>query len=488
MVAVLIIIGTPPEAFSQVTHTLEENAEGDNVQVYRLTISPSKPPYPVLKHRLTVPLYKTVPGNAVTHLLRSFGENSLDSPLKAARRDFGDEFYDWMSIEEFPIDTLPLEKLQKACKLFDSYVDNHIDRATQCRFIDWGLAEEELNGVQSINFLLPSIQQTRSVSRVLSLRTRLAIAQGDFDAAVRQMRMNYRLAESVSKMKFFVCSLVGIAEVGIANRNMLDFIAAENSPNLYWSLTELPDPLVSIRDAVRLEVSIGLRLIPDFDEAETADHTPQEWARIVKQAAADLSEILLVSGQAGGTNNKAVSDAVAFGVSLAGYKSAKERLIAGGMDRAKVEAMSVGQVIMIDASRTYRDLADRLEAIFNMRTYTVDKVLGEFEEELQRSARQLQFGAILASYCLPAVQQVRNASNRVRRENSVLITLESLRNHLAETGKLPSSLDELNLPSPPNPFTGKPLEYELKNGVGIITCPRSDGAPIPYRYEVSIKQ
>ena len=471
---------------AQVTLEQVENKSGSDVQVYNLTLSGARPPSPALKHRLTVPIHKTIPGNSITHYLRSYGENSLNSPLKEARRVHGDRFFDWLSIEQFPLNKLPLEKLEQAAKLFDSYVDNHIARATLCRDIDWGLAEETLSGVDSINFLLPSIQQTRSISRVLSLRTRLAIAQGDFEKAVAHMRMNYRLAESVSKMKFLVCSLVGIAEIGIANGNALDFIAAENSPNLYWALTELPHPQISIRDAIRLEMSIGVRLIPAFDSPETAVHSPEEWTRVVKKATEDITKVMNAVGNVSDSAS-AFSDAAAFGLSLAGYSAAKKRLVDGGMDETKVGAMSVGQVIMIDAARDYRIFADRMEAAFNLRSTTTQEMFNEWEEELVNATKELRFGAILANTCLPAVQQVRNANLRIQRESAVLITLESIRNHLAEKGALPKSLAELSLPSPPNPFTGKPLQYELKDGKGIINCPNSDGHPIPYRYIISVR-
>ena len=49
-------------------------------------------------------------------------------------------------------------------------------------------------------------------------------------------------------------------------------------------------------------------------------------------------------------------------------------------------------------------------------------------------------------------------------------TVEAIRAYgAAHDGKLPPSLDDLPLPAPPEPFTGKPLDYQYRGKVAVLT-------------------
>ena len=218
--------------------TVEEMTDGVG-QIYRMKISPAAEPSPVFKHRFCVPPRKTIPANAATMYLRSFGEGSLRRPIDAAYEEYGDAFYDWQSIEEVPLEALLNTPAKKVSQTFDEYINSHITRATYSRYCDWGLAEEDLTGLETIGFLLPSVQGTRSISRVLALQTRVAIAEKRYDRAAELIRMNYQLGRNVGKMRFLVSSLVAIAEVGITNGTMIDMIAAPDSPNMYYALNRI---------------------------------------------------------------------------------------------------------------------------------------------------------------------------------------------------------------------------------------------------------
>ena len=66
---------------------------------------------------------------------------------------------------------------------------------------------------------------------MLALRARVAIAEADYDRAIDQLRMIYRLAENVGSESLLVCGLIGIANVSIANQQVIELIAAKNSPS-----------------------------------------------------------------------------------------------------------------------------------------------------------------------------------------------------------------------------------------------------------------
>ncbi len=370
---------------------VEQQTDQGKRLVYKLTITPAAEPNPAMKYRLTVEPHKTIAGNAITHYLRSFGENSLNSCWKAATDQFGEEVYDW-SGNEVPIRDLPLEKVREVSSFFDNYVNGNIVRATKCRVVDWGLAEEDLSGMEVVTFLLPSVQQTRSISRALAIQTRFAIAEGRYDDAVGLLRMNYQLGQNVSKMKFLVSELVGIAEIGIANQTMIDLIAAENSPNMFWALAELPRPIINLQDCIRLEVSIGTRLIPELRDVESADHSRQEWKRILDKTIDAMNSVGLMNGQ----SQTAISKIPTIAIALASYPEAKSRLIENGFSVQQVEAMSVAQVLVIDLVIDYRSIAENFEKSIYVPYFDSRMVIAAAEDAFQQRERQVRLGAILA--------------------------------------------------------------------------------------------
>lgn len=471
----LVLTGSLPAQVE--ISTVDDDA---SQRIYRFQVTPSAVPKPAFKYRLTVPPHQQIPGNAITHILRSFGENSLDHPLEQYYKQFG---------YEFDIDKLNAEQLKEASSLFDHYVDHHLRRAARCREIDWGLNEEGLSGIEAVEFLLPSIQQTRNISRVLNLRTRNFVAQKDFQQAIDQIRMNYRLGECSGKMKFLVSSLVGIAEVGITNGSVVDFIAAEDSPNLYWALRELPDPIVNPREAIRLEMSLAERMIPELKDPLNANHTPEEWAKIYREAIDQVIEMQRYTG--GGSNSgvpASVQPLLAVGASAIAYPGAKQRLIDSGLDAKRVESMSVGQVLMIDAANDYRQFSNQVEASFYLGN-KFDQLGGEPYRQISAATGQMRLGAIIADYTLPATEQVNQAYFRVRRDVAALITIEALRNHLAVHGSAPNSLGELELPAPLNPMTGQPFEYQkMDGGTMVLNLPKSDGTYLGSRYEITMRK
>ena len=455
---------------------------GDHVELIEMTVSPAAQASPIFQHRLTWLPKETVAGNAATIYMHSLGENLLRGKWQRLEKEFGDELYDWARYET-PRDQIPIDKLKRASAKFNSYIQQHIDRATRRRDCDWGFGLEELTGPLVIGIHLNGLQETRSISRAIALQTKLAILESRFEDAIDLMRMNYRLGENVGRVQLLIGSLLAIAEVGITNGTMVDFIAAPNSPNMYWALTELPRPMVDMRGAFRMECGMALRIFPEMANAGTADHSVEEWSRIVQGIPRATSEFY----QAERTPGMVF---IPTAIGIMSYAPAKKRLIEAGMDAAKVEAMAVGQVMLIDASREYRRVANMVEKEaylpfpeFNKRSEAVEDFLRATEGDAFDS-----FGKLIAAMLLPAVQQVRSAQVRTQRDIETLRIIEALRMYAAETGKFPARLSEIKaVEIPGNPATGKPFEYRLDGEVAVLELPRSDGIVYSKRYRISLR-
>ncbi|MFK7768695.1 MAG: hypothetical protein AB8B55_15855 [Mariniblastus sp.] len=476
----LVIFGSSVQA--DVTEMRdEENRRA--VVTYKMTVTPAVQPKPLLKHRFTVLPMEKIPGNAITHYLRSLGENSLDSPNDYVFKTYGVEAFSWYGTE-IKTEDIPVEKLRDACKVFDGYIENHLRRATFCRDCDWGLAEETLRGKETIGFLLPSVQQTRSMARALMLRNRLAIIDGRYEDSIDHLRMTYQLGQNTAKMKFLVSALVGFAEVGMANEGLLHLIAAKDSPNMYWAIAELPHPIISIREALRLESSFATRYFPVLENVETAKHSPEQWSELLADLTSSFTEI---SGLTGGRRSKKTLgmdlNFLAAGAGLVGYPQAKKRLLESGMESAEVEKMAVAHVMLLDAARDYRQYADAVEAAYYLPFTEFKTHSDKWENRMRTEGTPGRLGAMLANMLLPAVMQVRIAEERVNTQINALLAVEAIRDHLATHGKFPMTLDEMELPVRLNTNTGKPFGYEVKGETAILDVKTRNAN---YRYEIQM--
>lgn len=470
------------ESVGQIKVTpIDWDGPGERVEIIEMKVSPAAEPDPIFSRRLTHLPDQLLAGNAATMYLHS--QADLERIWRKLEKEFGEEVHEWSGYD-VPNSEIPIEKLRQASAQFDANIAQHIARATVRRNCDWGYSIEELKGPMVYGVLLNGLQETRSISRALSLRTKLAILESRFDDAIDLMRMNYRLAENVGRVNVLVGSLIAYAEIGITTASMVDFIGAEDSPNMYWALTELPRSMVDLRGAFRMDCRLALRAFPELANANTANHTADEWSRIVQdmpRAAMDLT-FNSVTEQPG-------MNLLPAAVGILSYTPAKQRLIESGMDATKIENMAVGQVLLIDAKREFVRMADLYEKETYLPFSGSKKRTDKIENILKANETNFNsLGTILAGMLLPAIQQVRAAGIRTQREVDALRVIEALRMHAAIAGKFPKKLSEISVVEvPDNPATGEPFEYQLEGEVAVLELPRSDGIVYSKRFKLSLR-
>src|SRR5262249_4621748 len=153
-------------------------------------------------------------------------------------------------VEAAPIAQLPLDKVREASQMFDTIYERQLKPAFERMDCNWELGIGELRGPEVLQYLLPEFQSSRDLARMMTLRTRLAVAEHRYDDAITLIEQQYRLGTDVGKEPFLVCGLIGTAIEGVANGTLTELIASRNSPNLYWALAELPQPMVNLQKAV----------------------------------------------------------------------------------------------------------------------------------------------------------------------------------------------------------------------------------------------
>lgn len=476
---------------AEVTYVETIEAERD-VTVIRMSVTPAAQPVPALKYRLTMREIDLEPGNAATYYYRVFNELTREMRHRREKFDEETELAKWYATgpDATPIAELPLVKLRAAALEPQGWLYSQLREACSRRECDWGLGVEEIRGVELIAFLLEEFQQSRELARMLLLQTRLDIAESRFEAAIDSLRTMYRLAIDVARVPFLVNGLIAIAEANMANGAMIELIAAPESPNMYWALSELPSPLVDLRRAARFEMEFGLRMFPFLQGAETTDRSPEEWNRLYTQSFRDLATV----GEGGVAQfSKTGAGLVATANALANYSYAKRQLIAQGMDRGEVEAMAVGQVMAIYTERNYTQFADDFEKLWYVPFPEMRARYGKIEKRLS-GAKPFSGGEQrevlpVVDLLLPATQAARTAQVRLERDVAALQVIEALRMYAAtHAGGLPQSLAEIReVPVPLNPATERAFVYRLEGATAVLELPDSDGIPgYQRRFEITI--
>lgn len=337
----------------------------------------------------------------------------------------------------------------------------------------------DLRGPEVFTFIMPDVQESRALARLLKMKIRYQILQRDFDGAVTSISDGLRLAEFIGQGETLIQKLVGIAIQSMMREGIDDLIATPGSPNLYWALAAIPRPLVSTRDSVMWELNTLARVFPAFIEAEKTDWTD---AQAAEKWSAMLDDFGILSGD-GAPNDARLALAVG---SVAFAAQARQRLQASGFPEERLNRLPALQLIMIDASRELRLMSDELGKGHLLPDPLAIPMLKQannrFQERLQKE-RMTSMAAVIAGLLYPAVTQARDAETRTQMTYARLMTLEALRMHAANSdGQLPASLAELTpVPALPDPYTGQDFEYSVETVDGhSIVILRSPG-PATYK-------
>ena len=87
---------------------------------------------------------------------------------------------------------------------------------------------------------------------------------------------------------------------------------------------------------------------------------------------------------------------------------------------------------------------------------------GRVDDAMGLASQQYGLCSAPVALWLPAVLAVRTAEARCDQVIALIQTVEAIRMYAAaHNGQLPPSLDELPVPAPIEPFTGKPIEYQF---------------------------
>jgi hypothetical protein len=441
----------------------------------RLTLEPMAAPVPALKYYLLPQMRDRRPGNAALLYYRAF------SPEWQGHRRAPNYLVKVADANAKPLRDLDRDEVESLARGVFSGMLKEVDRGARRSYCDWELNDRVRE--DGIGLRLPELQGFREVASLLQLRARHELLAGRYDEAARTLQTGLTLGRHVAEGPTLIHGLVGVACANILLRAADDWVERPGAPNLYWALTDLPRPLVSVRNGIEAERLFIDWMFPGYRELleDPAAAPPSARVRTSLQKYAGILD----------AEYPARSWAPLV-VALKAYPRAKRFLRASGRSAEQVEAMPALQAVFLYELHHYDVVYDDLRKWASLPYAEAAPHLRRAAERAR--ARMKQEGdAPLAAVLLPALEKVLAAPVRLDRKVAALRCVEALRLHAAaHGGKLPARLAEVTeVPLPLDPLTGKPFEYRAEGDKATLTGPAPAGekptATNSVRYELTMR-
>jgi hypothetical protein len=408
----------------------------------RLTVQPMAAPKPALRYLLLPDLKEMNPGNPIPNYLRCL----LDQDFTSNREEFH------------------RSALQAA------------DRAARLDKPDWQiLLKARADG---IGLLLPDLQKMRSLAAALQVRFREEVSQRRFDDAIRTAKTMFAMARHTGEHPTLIGDLVGIAIAFVAIAPLDEMLEQPGCPNLYWALTNLPSPLVSLDKGMEGERMLIVAELHDLDDSApmTADQLRKLIAHIDK-----VREIARETNKKEKTTRAWLDERTRDEESV---NAARRRLVEVGLSEERLKRFPADQVMLLDEKREYEVRRDEVMKLTNLPPWQLEALAAQVKPPKEETL----FGGLV-----PALLKVRRAQGRLEQRVALLRHVEALRLYAAEhDGALPEKLSDFPVPLPNDPFTGKPFLYTVDGATAHFR-----GSPPPgekenpaynVHYEVTIQR
>jgi hypothetical protein len=431
-----------------------------------LTLSPQPEPRPALEYRLFPLASDRKDGNAVPIYLRlNFEQND------AARRDWSETPRKW---NEAPIDKIPLTEAKAFLNGYPRRFLRQFELGARRKTAEWNYTIDEGNPV---GILLPDLQMMRDYVPMMVLKVRVELAEGDYAAAAHWLETGFAFSQHVGNGPFLVSRLVGVACANQFTGCLFDFVQQPDAPDLYWSLTALPRPLIDLRDALDFEYRFMELQFPDLADLNRP-RSPEQWDVMLKKVRTEYQRITRADQETpeGSRLKPLVGTAAADPASKSPDPPAARKYLTEQRKLAanKVEAMPPAQVLLLYLVGTYNEFRDDAYKATYLPYPEAKRVFAE--AEARRKAAPDTEGRRFADALLPAIGKVQWAQTRLDRNIAALRVVEALRMHAAaHDGALPDKLSEVTIvPIPDDPGTGKPFEYQ-RDGAAATLISRIPG-------------
>ncbi len=458
-------------AIAQVT--IVENDGDKQPNIYRLTVSPAAEPKPALKYHFLVPPVDQIHDNAATLYYKAMAnEEDRNGYWQFMEVEKDDD--KWNALFERSLDQFPLKDAEQLVSWLSGYFEE-IQRAARCDHCDWMDNIRE----HGISTLLPQAQSSRSYCNAIALRARVQIVQNNLENAVQSLAGGYAWSRNLGHAPSLVQCLIGMSFQGVLDERTIELIAAKDSPNLYWAITDLAENPVGLRQALSYESRLLEFTFHSLGELDRRILAPEEALQLANKDLPDL------------TTRGAHNLAVTFLGAMQQQPAARKYLLEHGYTSEKLDAMPVLQEVLLYRWRQFLIVRDDCFKWLFLPDGELPDALSRSTEAVRAAERGGEGAPFIA--VLPAVQAAYYAQIRSVRFTNMLRIVEALRMYAAEHGKWPDRLSDITtVPVPVDPLSKKPFQYSVKDGVATLDPP--EGAELPggvgasRRYELTLRK
>jgi hypothetical protein len=435
------------------------------VKVISVTIHPAAAPVPALKYHLLPTFVEQTPGNAVplyANVLVGYLWFRLRSPeddpdLAMTKK--------WL---ETPLDALPRDRVKKYADFGGLRSLKEAVRRERC---DW---DPPLREGRAWEVILPQMSQLCEMSRLLVLRARLQIAEGKYAEAIESVQIGYSMARQIAEYAAPVTAVMGRTIIEGMNDQLLALCQQPGAPNLYWSLAELPSPVINLEKSLKVEYEGSYLEWPELQNLRTAKNAPEQWDVILRRTVSEAVRYQYFS--VGGKPPEKDKVSLILARAIAAASAAKADLIAAGYSRENVESMPPSQIVLLHTLEMYDRLRDEQYKWLRLPYWQAQAGLAAFERDCE-SAKKRELIPLTSSF-IPdrRLGLAMFGFARAERQLAALRSIEALRLYAAgHAGKLPVSLSDVKeAPIPINPVTGRAFPYRLEGETAVLDA---DGGP-----------
>ncbi len=444
---IAIAIGAAPESSAET--------------IVRFSVQPMPMPKPALRYQLLPEVRELNPGNSVQWYLRCFAE----------QRNF---FFNKEPVAErtkylsMPLSEVPGESLRS----YGGSALSQADWAARLDNCDWE-ALRKAQGEDDDQRVI-EIGPIRELGRAFRVRLRGEIARKDFDSAIRTTKTMFALARHLGMHPTLAANCLGIEIANLAMASLEEMVQQPGCPNLYWALAELPCPLVEIRKGLqgeRARLDTILKAIPA--DAAMSEAAEEEFVSRISGLMGHARE------QAGlpprsirtGLNARIADSERVAGIRTGLLRVAKPDGLRDKLEVLKVLAFSPRQLVLLDEKRALEALRDDEFKLASFPPWQADA--------LSMKARP---DALFADL-LPPPAETRTQRARLDRRIALLRCIEALRQN---PGRFPATLEELRLPLPLDPFSGRAFAFKLDSGAAHLISDAKDPAERVH-YEIKLR-
>ena len=455
-----------------------------NIPVYNLKIKPRAEPSPALRYTLYPEVRTQVNGNAAQGYYRAFSPDWMNYRNE---KDYAKNQEKWLSI---PLKELDVKEINIPRGMLQQLRESSLK--THC---DWDmLAKLKQDGIQ---MLLPDIQVMREFSRALAIDCRVQLKKGEIDKALEDIRTGLTLSHHLGEGPTLIQGLVAVAAGSTMFPRIDEMITHEKSPNLYWALTSLPQPLVSFRTGLGGESLMIDNLFPEIrDMLYTGKVKPITQEDIQKVLAIlQQGEPILQQINPGSEVKNSLKQLFFQTALVVNIDAAKKVLAEHGITEATLANIVPLQIIFMAEvlyyDKNYHNLMKWNGIPYPLARKRIRETEASFKKPIPSVLSPFPLETISAML-LPAVSKVMETSPKMERRIAALRIIEAIRMQAAFDKAWPDSLDKITLvPVPTDPFTGKAFAYKKEGKKITITAMVPEGEkPSPnnnFTYELELE-